>query len=194
MPLLHSHKHARPGRSGGRVTVLFAALLVFGLTATAATAASPHFKRGGSPTCTVSTSGSTSSTVCSASLAGLGNATLVINVTVGGEAVYQCQNNGGQTAPGQNRVLVGPVTAPTTIPADQIKNGNVSFTTNPAVLTAPTTVTGAAAGCPNPNWTGVNPVLTTTSISMTISQGGVLLFTCSASNPNGLSGTVALSC
>jgi hypothetical protein len=194
MPLLRSHKHARPGRSGGRVTVLFAALLVFGLTATAATAASPHFKRGGSPTCTVSTSGSTSSTVCSASLAGLGNATLVINVTVGGEAVYQCQNNGGQTAPGQNRVLVGPVTAPTTIPADQIKNGNVSFTTNPAVLTAPTTVTGAAAGCPNPNWTGVNPVLTTTSISMTISQGGVLLFTCSASNPNGLSGTVALSC
>jgi hypothetical protein len=194
MPLLRSHKHARPGRSGGRVTVLFAALLVFGLTATAATAASPHFKRGGSPTCTVSTSGSTSSTVCSASLAGPGNATLVINVTVGGEAVYQCQNNGGQTAPGQNRVLVGPVTAPTTIPADQIKNGNVSFTTNPAVLTAPTTVTGAAAGCPNPNWTGVNPVLTTTSISMTISQGGVLLFTCSASNPNGLSGTVALSC
>lgn len=194
MQLHRSHKHARPGRSGGRITVLFAALLVFGLTATAATAASPHFKRGGSPTCTVSTSGSTSSTVCSASLAGLGNATLVINVTVGGEAVYQCQNNGGQTAPGQNRVLVGPVTAPTTIPADQIKNGNVSFTTNPAVLTAPTTVTGAAAGCPNPNWTGVNPVLTTTSISMTISQGGVLLFTCSASNPNGLSGTVALSC
>jgi hypothetical protein len=194
MPLLRSHKHARPGRSGGRVTVLFAALLVFGLTATAATAASPHFKRGGSPTCTVSTSGSTSSTVCSASLAGLGNATLVINVTVAGQAVYQRQNNGGQTAPGQNRVLVGPVTAPTTIPADQIKNGNVSFTTNPAVLTAPTTVTGAAAGCPNPNWTGVNPVLTTTSISMTISQGGVLLFTCSAANPNGLSGTVALSC
>jgi hypothetical protein len=42
--LQRSHKHARPGRSGGRVTLLFAALLVFGLTATAATAASPHFK------------------------------------------------------------------------------------------------------------------------------------------------------
>jgi hypothetical protein len=168
--------------------------LTLGLVANAAMAASPHFKRGGSPTCTVSTSGSMSSTVCSASLAGLGNATLVINVTVGGEAVYLCQNNGGQTAPGQNRVLVGPVTSPTTIPADQIKNGNVSFTTNAAVLTAPTTVTGAEAGCPNPNWTGVNPVLTTTSITMTIEQGGVLLFTCSASNPNGLSGTVALTC
>jgi hypothetical protein len=168
--------------------------LTLGLVANAAMAASPHFKRGGSPTCTVSTSGSTSSTVCSASLAGLGNETLVINVTVAGEAVYQCQNNGGNTAPGQNRVLVGPVTSPTTIPADQIKNGNVSFTTNAAVLTAPATVTGAEAGCPNPNWTGVNPILTTTSITMTISQGGVLLFTCSASDADGLSGTVALTC
>jgi hypothetical protein len=70
----------------------------------------------------------------------------------------------------------------------------VSFTTNPAVLTAPGTVTGAEAGCPNPNWTGVNPTLTLTDISMTITQGGVLLFTCTASDPNGLSGTVALTC
>jgi len=177
-----------------KALVVLVVPLTLGLVANAAMAASPHFKRNGSPTCTVSTSGSTSSTVCKASLAGLGNGTLVINVTVGGEAVYQCQNNGGQTAPGQNRVLVGPVTAPTTIPADQIKNGNVSFTTNAAVLTAPTTVTGAEAGCPNPNWTGVNPILTTTSITMTISQGGVLLFTCSASDAAGLSGTVALTC
>jgi hypothetical protein len=113
---------------------------------------------------------------------------------VSGSAVYQCQNGGGNIAPGQNRVLVGPVTAPTTIPSDQIKNGNVTFTTNPAVLTAPSTVSGSAAGCPNANWTGVNPTLTTTSITMTISQAGSLLFTCSASDPGGLSGRVALSC
>jgi hypothetical protein len=61
-------------------------------------------------------------------------------------AVYQCKNNGGQIAPGQNRVLVGPTTAPTTIPSDQIKNGNVTFTTNPAVLTAPSTVSGGGGG------------------------------------------------
>jgi len=170
-------------------------VFAFGITAATATASSPHFKKGGSPVCTVSGAGTNStSTVCSASLSGLGMGTLVINVTVSGSAVYQCQNNGGSTAPGQNRVLIGPVTAPTTIPADQIKNGNVSFTTNPAVLTAPSTVTGAQAGCPNPNWTGVNPVLTTTDITMTISQGGTLLFTCTASDPNGLSGTVPLSC
>jgi hypothetical protein len=108
--------------------------------------------------------------------------------------VYQCQNGGGNIAPGQNKVLVGPVTAPTTIPGDQIKNGTVTFTTNPAVLTAPSTVSSSAAGCPNPNWTGVNAALTTTSITMTISQGGTLLFTCGASDSGGLSGRVALSC
>jgi hypothetical protein len=172
-----------------------AVVAVFGLMATAATAAAPHFKKGGSPVCTVSGAGTNeSSTVCSASLAGLGMETLEIDVTVSGSAVYQCRNAGGNTAPGQNKVLVGPVTSPTIIPADQIMNGNVSFTTNPAVLTAPETVTGAEAGCPNPNWTGVNPVLTTTDITMTISQGGTLLFTCTASDPNGLSGRVALSC
>jgi len=154
-----------------------------------------HFKKGGEPVCTVSSSGASSSTTCSASLSGLGNGDLLIEVTVSGSAVYQCSNNGGNTAPGQNKVLVGPTTTPTLIPGDQIKNGNVSFTTEAAVLTAPATVTGAHAGCPNPNWTGVNPTLTTTDISMRISQGGVLLFSCAAaSNPNGLSGRVPLAC
>ena len=180
-----------------RLSILAAALAVSALllVAPAASAASPHFKKNGSPVCNVSGAGTnTSSTTCSASLAGLGGGDLVIEVKVEGSAVYQCQNQGGNTAPGQNRVLVGPVTAPTTIPADQIKNGNVSFTTNAAVLTAPDTVTGAQAGCPNPNWTGVNPALTTTKITMTISQGGALLFTCTASSPSGLSGTVPLTC
>jgi hypothetical protein len=178
-----------------RLLICLTLLAAFGVVVSGATAASPHFKKNGSPVCTVSGAGTNpSSTTCSASLAGLGQGTLVIEVTVSGSAVYQCQNQGGNAAAGQNKVLVGPVTAPTTIPADQIKNGNVSFTTNPAVLTAPGTVTGAEAGCPNPNWTGVNAAMTTTDISMTISQGGVLLFTCTANNPNGLSGRVALSC
>lgn len=175
-----------------RALILAMALLAF--SATAAFGASAHFKHGGTPVCTVTNSGGSSSTTCKASLAGLGNGDLVINTTVSGSAVYQCQNGGGNIAPGQNKVLVGPVTSPTTIPGNQIKNGTVTFTTNPAVLSAPSTVSGSAAGCPNSNWTGVNPTLTTTSITMTISQGGTLLFTCSASDPNGLSGTVPLSC
>ena len=175
-------------------TILVLALGLLLVTAQASLAQNAHFKKGGEPVCTVSSSGASSSTTCKASLAGLGNGDLRIEVTASGSAVYQCSNNGGNTAPGQNRVLVGPVTAPTVIPGDQIKNGNVSFTTNPAVLTAPDTVTGAQAGCPNPNWTGVNPTLTTTDLKMTIAQGGVTLFTCTASNPNGLSGTVPLAC
>lgn len=176
-----------------RIIVLLA-VIVGALGTNAAFAASPHFKHGGSPVCTVSTDGSSSSTTCTASLSGLGNGDLQVNVTVAGSAVYMCQNSGGNIAPGQNKVLVGPVTAPTTIPGSQIKNGTVTFTTNPAVLTAPSTVSGEQAGCPNPNWTGVNPTLTVTSIEMTISQGGVLLFDCTASNRDGLSGTVPLSC
>jgi hypothetical protein len=103
-------------------TILVLALGLLLVTAQVSLAASPHFKKNGEPVCTVSGSGATRSTTCSASLAGLGMETLVINVTVSGFAVYQCQNQGGNTAPGQNKVLVGPVTAPTTIPADQIKN------------------------------------------------------------------------
>jgi hypothetical protein len=95
--------------------------------------------------------------------------------------------------PGRDRG-VGPTTTPTHIPSSAIKNGNLTFTTNPAVLSAPSTVTGAEAGCPNSHWTGVNPTLTVTSITLTISQGGTTLFTCTASNPNGLSGTVPLAC
>ncbi|MDX6545705.1 MAG: hypothetical protein QOG02_1479, partial [Gaiellales bacterium] len=100
----------------------------------------------------------------------------------------------GNLAPGQNRVLVGPSTTPTVIPGNEVKNGNLTFTTNPATLSAPSTVSGSVAGCPNSNWTGVNPVLTVTSISLTIAQGGQTLFTCTASDQNGLSGTVPLSC
>ncbi len=79
-------------------------------------------------------------------MAGLGNADVHIVTTVSGFAVYECQNGGGNTAPGQNRVLEGPVTAPTDIPSSAIKNG------------------------------------------------GELLFSCSASDPNGLTGTFALTC
>ena len=110
-----------------------------------------------------------------------------------GSAVYQCQNNGGNIAAGQNKVLVGPAVATTTIPANAIKNGRTPVTTNAAVLSAPLTVSGTVAGCPNPNWTGVNPVVTVTSITLKISQT-TLLFTCTASNPSGLTGTVTLTC
>ena len=64
-----------------RVLLLAAVAAVVGMMATAASGASPHFKKNGSPVCTVSGAGTnTSSTTCSASLAGLGQQTLVIEV------------------------------------------------------------------------------------------------------------------
>jgi hypothetical protein len=175
------------------VALLAPAML--GLMALPAHAASPHFKHGGEPTCTISGSGASRTVVCTGSLAGLGNADVLIKTTVSGFAVYQCQNQGGNLAPGQNRVLEGPSTTPTLIPSGEVKNGNLTFTTNPNTLTAAPTVSGTAAGCPNANWTGINPTLTVTSISLVIEQPpGTVIFTCSVSNPNGLSGTVSLSC
>lgn len=177
-------------------TILVLALGLVLVVAQTSMAASPHFKKGGQPTCTITSTSAPSATVtCTASLSGLGNDDVVVTTSVSGTAVYQCQNNGGGIAPGQNKVLIGPATSTTSIPADQIKNGNLTFTTNPAVLTAAPTVPGAVAGCPNPNWTGVNPVLTVTSITLTIEQPpGTTIFSCSASDPNGLSSPVTLAC
>lgn len=47
----------------------------------------------------------------------------MFHLSVSGTALYQCQNGGGNIAPGQNRVLVGPATSDTAIPASAIKNG-----------------------------------------------------------------------
>ena len=180
-------------RRGVAVFAVLATMTLF--TAVNASAASPHFKHGGEPTCTITGSGSSQTVVCGASLAGLGNGGLKIDVIISGFAVYQCQNPGGNLVPGQNKVLEGPQDVTTTVNADQIKHGTVTFTTDPNVLKAAPTVSGTVAGCPNGNWTGVNPTLTITQITMTIRQSGQLLFTCtSASDPNGLSGTVALTC
>ena len=181
-----------------RLLVLLCAPLLFLVLFTApAFAAGQHFTHGGVPTCTITpvvTATDTSQNVtCSGELAGLGNVDLVLDLSASGFALYQCQNGGGNIAPGQNKVLVGPATSTTTIPASAIKNGRTPFTTNAAVLSAPLTVSGAVAGCPNANWSGVNPVVTVTSITLKITQTN-LLFTCTKSDPNGLTGTVTLTC
>ena len=76
---------------------------MFGVFAAVAVASTPHFKKGGIPKCTI-TGGSTSqTTTCTASLAGLGNEDVVVKLSTSGFAVYQCQNGGGNTAPGQTR-------------------------------------------------------------------------------------------
>src|SRR5438132_13839779 len=106
------------------------AMLMLVLAVSAAFASSPHFKKGGEPVCTFS--GTTSIPVtCTGTLAGLGNADLELDLSASGFALYQCQNGGGNTAAGQNKVLEGPARSTTVVPASAIKNGNLVFTTNP---------------------------------------------------------------
>lgn len=173
------------------VAVVAAAVL---MTASPAYAANPHFKKGGAPVCTVTSNANGSKTVvCTGVLAGLGNEDLVISTAVGGEATFLCGAPGNANlAPGQNKFPVQN-TGSTTIPSGAIKNGTVRFVTNPVTVSAPS-VTPQQAGCPNPNWQVVGSSVLATSITMTISQGGQLLFTCGASNASGLTGTVPLSC
>ena len=180
----------------GRRTILAILVPLFiGFMAAAALASSPHFKKGGTPTCTISGTATSLTTTCTGTLSGLGQENLKIDLTVSGFAVYQCQNGGGNLSPGQNRVLEGPSTVPTFIDSAAIKNGNLTFHTNPNTLSADATVSGGAAGCPNSNWTGVNPVLTLTDITLDIFQPVTTqIFHCTASDPNGLTSPVTLTC
>jgi hypothetical protein len=171
--------------------IAFSALVAIGLTATAAFASSPHFKSG-SPTCTIGGTASAPTVTCSGSVSGLGNVDLTIDVAATGSGSYTCFNNGGNSAPGQSQVTAAGSSS-TPVPANSVKNGTLNFTTNAATLTAPTTISGTAAGCPNGNWQGRLSSITVSSITLTIEQPVgtcVLKATISGSS---LTGTVTLT-
>lgn len=154
--------------------------------------ANPNFHQG--PTCQISGTGTTTATsTCSGTLYGVGELDINATVTMSGFARYTCENNGGNTAPGQNQVTAGPSSSNSSFPASDAVNGHLTFTTQVDSLTVPSTVSGATAGCPNDNWTGVTPHVTVTSISLKLWQDSLSPFyNCGTSNPSGLSGTIAL--
>jgi hypothetical protein len=180
-------------RKIGIIAVLSMLLVAF--TASAALArptptSGAHFTQGGTPTCTIDSNGASSAEAnCFAELAGLGEGNIQTAITLEGQAVYQCQNQGGNIAPGQNKVLVGPTTTPGEVTVPEGTNGRVAIPAGPATLTASDTATAKQAGCPNKTWTGVNPQLSVTSITYSASQGGVTLFSCTREGTN-LSGTI----
>ena len=122
MQLLRSDKHARLGRSGGRVTILIMTLLVFGLTAQAAFAGRAHFV--GTPTITRDGDAIT----VSGKVAGLGDETQ-INVAV--TADVACVNPGNNEPKAENK---GATIAEGTFP---VQNGKANFSVTGTGTTSP---------------------------------------------------------
>jgi hypothetical protein len=146
-------------RSLSRLIVVTAAFAVTGLTAAPAFAQSPHFV--GTPTCTKSV---TSGLTCSGKAAGLANGPTAAFLTASSvAATYQCENKGGNVAPGQP-VVTQDVTGPTQTIAP--RNGQITFSPN----IPPPTPPSAATECPNGNWKVVLTSLTYNDVVLHIQQ------------------------
>lgn len=90
-----------------------------------------------------------------ADVSGLGNTDLVGTIDFAGLVQYTCQNKGGNTAPGQPTQQTS--SAVQTV-HPQAKNGRAVLDLT-ASFSPPATVPGNTIGCPNGNWTGINPVI-----------------------------------
>jgi hypothetical protein len=168
-----------------------AAVALLGVFDQAAFAVSPHLK--GKNPVQFTDNGLTLTTT--ASYAGLGNfdTTQVVNATANPTAT--CTNPAGQTQPpGQNPAQAN-VSGSTTVPATDIKNGNVTITTT---TNPPATPIVGAPDCPNPQWTEDITDLAFTSATIQVFQNNQLVLTvsCTFSPPtsNGDVPTSGFSC
>lgn len=89
-------------------------------------------------------------------LAGLGNTDVVVRLDAYANVVAQCQNRGGNTAPGRNPIAVSTTVTTSLIP-DANGRTSVELTAlDPVTVTPPLSSPSAkTAGCPNGNWSVV---------------------------------------
>ena len=147
-----------------RKSQLIIASIVALVAASITYAANVHFKDGNTPTFTDL---GTQLKTCFC-LTGLGNYDVTITVKTSGSATTICTNQGGNAAPGQNKVPVKP-SASQTFPATEIKNGNLCacLTTQP-----PPSPTAKQAGCPSSNWSASITDVTFGSAEVIVVQNG----------------------
>jgi hypothetical protein len=148
--------------------VLVAVVAILAATAFAvssASAASVHLKGGNNARPTFNDQGLVEEV--SGSLTGLGNGDVLVTVTATADVTATCTNPAGQTQPpGQNPAPIT-VSGSQSIPASEVKNGNVSFD---VFTVSPNRTIAGAPGCPNRQWTETIVDLAFTSVTLTVEQ------------------------
>jgi hypothetical protein len=173
--------HSRGKKHMKRVMAGIATLCAVGLIAVPVDAGNVHLK--GGKTAKPSFTDNGLSLSATGALTGLGNGDIVVNLDATADVTSTCTNPAGATQPpGQNPAPIT-VGGTQTIPAAEIKNGNVSFAVN---TTAPDPTIAGAPDCPNPNWTEAILDLRFTSATISVEQpAGTTVFTlnCTFSPP-----------
>jgi hypothetical protein len=144
------------GRTG---KIMFFVVLLVGLLAPAASAASGHFVNSGKNAAQCTDTGT--QVECTGKVAGLGGTSFEITIEADGIASVECINPGGNRAPGQDtEVSVEGSTGSEPTP----RNGQFLFT----VSTADPGPLPSTPTCPNPQWTAtiVDVKFTTATLSL----------------------------
>jgi hypothetical protein len=154
-----------------RIATVALVFVAFALIGQQALAQNPHLK-GRNPVAFTDNGLTLTATV---SYAGLGNFDTQQNVAATANPTADCVNpgTGEHRPPGQNPAEVD-VTGSTAVPAEDIKNGNVTITTT---TDPPETPVEGAPDCPNARWTENITDMAFTSATITLFQD---------SNENGL--------
>jgi hypothetical protein len=171
-----------------RTVIVLTALstLVLG-GAPASRAANPHYKP---PSSGPSFIDNGLTLTANGALAGLGNQDIRINLSATGNPIATCTNPSGKNQPpGQNPAPVA-LTGTQAVPANEIKNGNVTFS---VTTSAPATPIPGAPDCPNPQWTEtITDVSFTTAVVKVEQPVGTVVVTSNCTfSPSTRNGPVA---